>query len=94
MYDPAAQTVQVPPAGPLEPLLHVQSITASLPAGESEYDGQLAQVLEEVAPEADEYLPSAQRTQEAEPATARVHPQTSASTHVCRNARTHMYSTA
>ena len=109
MYDPAAQTVQDPPAGPLEPLLHVQSITASLPAGELEYDGQLAHVLEEVAPEADEYLPlgqlahvleevapeaeeyfpSAQRSQEAEPATAHVHPQASASTNVFRNASAH-----
>ena len=57
MYDPAAQTVQDPPAGPLEPLLHVQLNTASLPAGESEYDGQIAHVLEEVAPDVEEYLP-------------------------------------
>ena len=85
MYDPAAQTVQDPPAGPLEPLLHVQSITASLPAGESEYDGQLAHVLEEVAPEAEEYLPLGQTAQEAVPATARVHARAKASTHVCSN---------
>ena len=89
MYDPAAQTVQDPPAGPLEPLLHVQSIMASLPAGESEYDGQLAHVLEEVAPEAEENSPSAQRSQEAEPATAHVHPQASASTNVFSNASAH-----
>ena len=60
MYDPAAQTVQGPPAGPLEPLLHVQAITAPLPAGELEYAGQLAHVLDEVAPNMEEYEPLGQ----------------------------------
>ena len=60
VYDPLEQTVQGPPAGPLEPLLHVQAITAPLPAGELEYDGQLAHVLAEVAPEVEEYMPLGQ----------------------------------
>ena len=68
LYDPAAQTVQGPPAGPLEPLLHVQSLKASLPAGELEYDGQFAAHV--LAPEVEEYVPPGQRAQDVEPATA------------------------
>jgi len=77
VYDPAAQTVQGPPAGPLEPLLHVQTLTTPLPAGELEYDGQLAHVLDEVAPEMEEYVPPGQREQTAEPASSHVHAQES-----------------
>ena len=83
LYDPAAQTVQGPPAGPLEPLLHVQAITAPLPSGELEYDGQLAHVLAEVAPEIEEYVPPGQREQDAEPASSHVHVQASARAHIC-----------
>ena len=73
--------MQGPPAGPFQPLLHVQSLKASLPAGELEYDEQLAHVLAEVAPEVEEYLPSAQTAQDAEPASPHVHTQASVHTH-------------
>ena len=83
LYDPAAQTVQGPPAGPLEPLLHVQAITAPLPAGELEYDGQLAHVLDEVAPKMEEDVPPGHISQDAEPASCHVHAQASTRVHVC-----------
>ena len=55
MYVPAVQLVQDPPTGPikpLDPLLHVQSLRASLPDGDDDREGQLEHVLNAVAPTA------------------------------------------
>ena len=64
---PAVQIVQGPPSGPLDPLLHVQSLRAWLPDGDDDREGQLEHVLDVVAPEVVEYVPPTQRVQEAEP---------------------------
>ena len=49
-------------------MLHVQSLSESLPEGELDPEGQLEQVLDVVAPEAAEYLPLPQSVQADEPA--------------------------
>ena len=70
MYVPAVQLVQDPPTGPikpLDPLLHVQSLRASLPDGDDDWEGQLKHMLDVVAPEVVEYVPPAQRVQDAGP---------------------------
>ena len=67
LYLPAVQRVQDPPLGPLDPMLHVQSLGAWLPDGDDDREGQLEHVLDVVAPEIVEYMPPAQRAQEAEP---------------------------
>ena len=41
LYLPATHRTQVPPLGPDEPALHVQSSAASLPDGELAWAGQL-----------------------------------------------------
>ena len=64
---PAVQIAQGPPSGPLDPLLHVHSLRAWLPDGDDDREGQLEHVLDVVAPEIVEYVPPAQRAQEAEP---------------------------
>ena len=48
---PAVQIVQGPPSGPLNPLLHIQSLRAWLPYGDDDREGQLEHVLDVVAPE-------------------------------------------
>ena len=53
LYLPAAHRAQVPPLGPDEPALHVQSSAELLPDGEFAREGQLEHVEEELA----EYLP-------------------------------------
>ena len=53
--------MHVPPLGPVDPLLHTQSLTALLPAGESELEGQLLQVPDDVAPTVLEYFPLSHR---------------------------------
>ena len=53
LYLPAAHRAQVPPLGPDEPALHVQSSAESLPDGEFAREGQLEHVEEELV----EYLP-------------------------------------
>ena len=70
MYVPAVQLVQDPPTGPikpLDPLLHVQSLRASLPDGDDDREGQLKHVSGVVAGTKAEYFPLAQRTQASEP---------------------------
>ena len=67
MYVPAVQLVQDPPSGPikpLDPLLHVQSLGASLPGGDDDREGQLRHVLDVVAARLVEYLPAAQSVQD------------------------------
>ena len=56
LYLPAAHRAQVPPLGPDEPALHVQSSAESLPDGEFAWAGQLEHVDEELA----EYVPAKQ----------------------------------
>ena len=67
LYLPAVQRVQDPPLGPLDPMLHVQSLGALLPDGDDDREGQLRHVLDVVAPEVVEYVPLTQRAQDAEP---------------------------
>jgi len=64
---PATHCVHSPPSGPLDPLLHIQSLRELLPDGDDDRGGQLEHVLDVVAPEVAEYVPAAQRTQDAEP---------------------------
>jgi hypothetical protein len=54
LYLPTTHCVQVPPLGPDEPGLQMQAVEDELPAGESEYVGQVEHV---VAPITAEYLP-------------------------------------
>ena len=64
LYVPAVQLVQGPPSGPLDPLLHVQSLRASLPwlhefpTHVDDRAGQPKHMLD--APEVLEYLPMSQ----------------------------------
>ena len=55
LYLPAAHRAQVPPLGPDEPALHVQSSAESLPDGAFAWAGQLEHVEEELVVE---YLPA------------------------------------
>ena len=64
---PATHWVHVPPLDPLDPLLHIQSLRASLPDSDDDRAGQLRHVPDVVAPEVVEYFPLAQTAQEAEP---------------------------
>ena len=59
-----------PPLDPDEPALQVHTAKAELPAGESEYVGQVEHVASDVAPIAAEYLPDPQLRHEAAPVTA------------------------
>jgi len=63
LYLPAEQLKQPPPSFPLYPTLQVQSIKASLPAGESAFVGQLVHTAALVAPTTAEYLPPSQLLQ-------------------------------
>ena len=69
MYVPAVQLVQDPPSGPikpLDPLLHVQSLGASLPGRrDDDREGQLKHVLDVVAARLVEYVSAAQSVQDA-----------------------------
>jgi len=56
---PAAQFVQIPPKGPVEPALQAQSINASLPTGEFEFTVHDSHTSE-TAPTAVEYFPATQ----------------------------------
>jgi len=59
---PAGQATQLPPSGPVYPAAHLQSAAASLPAGDSELDGQL---IHEPLPLLLLYFPATQLTQAA-----------------------------
>ena len=60
MYLPAVHLVQDPPSGPLDPLLHVQALRASLPDGDDDREGQLEHMLDVGAPKVVEYVPISQ----------------------------------
>ena len=55
LYLPAAHRAQVPPLGPDEPALHVQSSAELLPDGEFAREGQLEHA---VVPSCDAYFPA------------------------------------
>ena len=57
LYLPAMQLVHVLPSGPLKPLLHLQSLTASLAGKESEPAGHSVHVLAFVASVTEENVP-------------------------------------
>jgi len=57
LYFPAAQLTQLPPSGPVKPMLHRQSVAASLAAALQEFSGQ---PLHAASPEADSNVPSGQ----------------------------------
>jgi hypothetical protein len=60
--------VQVTPSGPVDPLLHLQSDTDELPAGEFEFVGHEPLHVEmEMAPDAAEYVPPLQSVHTADP---------------------------
>ena len=65
-----------PPLDPDEPALQVQTVKAELPAGESEYVGQVEHVASDVAPIAAEYLPNPQSRHGAAPMPALYFPAT------------------
>ena len=52
LYSPATHWVHVPPLDPLDPLLHIQSLRASLPDSDDDREGQLRHVPDVVAPTA------------------------------------------
>jgi hypothetical protein len=61
-YEFTGHCVQGPPFAPEKPRLHRQSIFASLPSGDCECSGQLAQVSASTAPSAVEYVSAAHAT--------------------------------
>ena len=63
LYLPAAHRAQVPPLGPDEPALHVQSSAESLADGEFAREGQSEHVEAELA----EYFPAPHSMQSASP---------------------------
>ena len=67
LYLPAAHRVQVPPLGPDEPALHVQSSAELLPDGEFAREGQLEHA---VVPSCDAYFPAPHSMQSASPSLA------------------------
>ena len=64
LYLPAAHRAQVPPLGPDEPALHVQSSAELLPDGEFAREGQLEHA---VVPSCDAYFPASHWMQSASP---------------------------
>ena len=50
LYVPAIHIVHKPPSGPVNPLLHMQSLATMLPENEPELAGQVIQVLDVTAP--------------------------------------------
>ena len=59
LYVPAAHITHVPPSGPYDPALQIQSVFSPLPAGESDRTGHAWHVLS-VAPDSVEYSPGLQ----------------------------------
>ena len=65
LYLPAAHRAQVPPLGPDEPALHVQSSAESLPDGEFAREGQLEHAVAKNGDAA--YFPAPHSMQSASP---------------------------
>ena len=68
LYFPAAHRAQVPPLGPDEPALHVQSSAESLPDGEFARAGQLEHAVADKGAAA--YFPAPHSMQSASPSLA------------------------
>jgi hypothetical protein len=65
---PVTHVVHVPPSGPVDPLLHLQSDTDEIPAGEFEFVGHEPLHVEmEMAPDSAEYVPALQSVHTADP---------------------------
>jgi hypothetical protein len=69
LYFPAEHSVHVPPAGPDEPALQMQSVKVVLPWVDIEFSGHAEQKDAVVAPTAPEYFPHPQSLQAAVPGT-------------------------
>lgn len=67
LYLPAAQPVQVPPSGPVNPMLHVHAPTALPPDPDELLDGQVVHTPDPVAPGVVEYVPAPQSVHVAAP---------------------------
>ena len=67
LYLPAMHGTQVPPSGPDEPALHVQSSAESLPDGEFARAGQLEHAVDDGDAA---YFPAPHATQSASPSLA------------------------
>ena len=67
LYLPAAQPEQVPPSGPVNPMLHVQAPIALLPDPDELLAGQLVHTPDPVAPGVVEYVPAPQSVHVAVP---------------------------
>ena len=72
LYLPATHAEQVPPLGPVTPVLHRQLAKRVLPAAEVEIVGQAKQAASTVATTVAEYLPASHDTHSV-PATQVVH---------------------
>ena len=68
LYLPAAHRAQVPPLGPDEPALHVQSSAESLPDGEFAREGQLEHAVSKNGDAA--YFPAPHSMQSSSPSLA------------------------
>jgi hypothetical protein len=69
LYFPAEHSVHVPPGGPDEPALQMQSVKVVLPWVEIEFSGHAEQKDAVVAPTAPEYFPHPQSLQATVPGT-------------------------
>lgn len=63
LYVPASHAVHVPPFAPVYPMLHMQLVTAVLPAAEPELPGQLKHAVLSTAETVAEYWPARQLMQ-------------------------------
>ena len=70
LYFPATHSEHMPPSGPVEPALHVQTVETELPSRESEFVGHLKHVEGWLAPIDAEYVPIPQSTHAWDPASA------------------------
>jgi len=67
LYLPAAHNMHAVPSGPVDPVLHVQSVGSSLAAGAFERTGHSKHDSADWLPNTGEYRPSAQWLQTALP---------------------------
>jgi len=66
LYVPAGHIAHVPPSGPVDPALQLQSVSSSLAGGEFDRNGHASHTFE-TAPIATEYLPISQLVHTASP---------------------------
>jgi hypothetical protein len=82
LYVPATHAEQDPPSDPVNPRLQRQLVERMLPMADTEFDEQLAQVEDAVAPVVAENLPAMQSVHTTEPFSALYFPARH-DTHVC-----------